>query len=99
MIKKSLLPTDVIDQWPEVLSDIRIKAIPLYYVDILTITFKNNETWDIKVTAKDVEYLERELTELLDPYEDHIEFIDFQLNIDRIKKDITKKTKKFLKRK
>lgn len=101
MNKKSL-PKDVIDQWPEIFSEVDVKAVPLAYLHSMRIIFIDGKVWDLNIAnhAKKhgVEDLEEHLQELISNYEDSIEHIDFRLDVDRVKRDIIKKTKSFLKK-
>lgn len=100
MSKKSL-PKDVIDKWPEILNDVDVKAVPLEYLDSMRIIFTDGKVWDftVKETTSDVlDELETQLEELINNYEDVIEHIDFRLDIDRVRADVTSQTKNFLKR-
>ena len=101
MSKKSL-PKDVVDQWPEVFSEVDVKAVPLAYLHSMRIIFNDGKVWDINIAAhakkNGVEDLEEHLQELISTYEEAIEHIDFRLDVDRVKKDIIKQTKSFLKK-
>jgi hypothetical protein len=97
------LPRDVIAQWPEVFSEINVKAVPLNYLHSMRIIFKGGKTWNVNIAsqakAHGVDNLEEHLKELLSNYEHDIEHIDFRLDVDRVKKDIMKQTASFLKKK
>ena len=100
MIKQSLLPADVIDSWPEVLHSINVKFIPLYYVTSFKVIFKDNRCWEVSIDNHlqyDITRLEEEFNEYIKTNNESIEYIDFQIDIKRLKRDIIKKTKKFLK--
>jgi hypothetical protein len=101
-VTKKSLPKDVVDSWPEVFSDIDVHAIPLEYLDSIRIIFENGKVWDINVAtyAKQAgeDDLEGHLRELLKTYEESIQHIDFRLNVAKVKKDVIKKTKSFLKK-
>lgn len=93
------LPKDVIDRWPEVFGEITLNVVPLQYLHAVKITFKNGKIWEIELQkdAKlDWDNFEKQVKETMSQYEDNIENVDFKLDTDRIKKDITKHTKKFL---
>ena len=93
------LPKDVIDRWPEVFVEITLSVVPLQYLHAVKITFKNGKVWEIELQkdAKlDWDNFEKQVKETMSQYEDNIENVDFKLDTDRIKKDITKHTKKFL---
>jgi hypothetical protein len=95
------LPRDVIECWPEIFEDVKLKVVPLRYLHAVLITFKDGKTWEIKITAKTKkegwESFERTLSELFKTYERRIDNIDFKLDSERVKKDIKKSTEKFLK--
>jgi hypothetical protein len=96
------LPKDVIDRWPEVFGEIKLNVVPLSYLHAVKITFKNKKIWELeleKQATKNWESFEKEIREIITQYEDSIENIDFRLDTDRIKKDVTLYTKKFLKNK
>ena len=103
MRKKASLPPDVIDQWPEVFNDLDVKAVPLAYLHSMRITFKDGKVWDLNIAAhvkkSGAENLEEHLEELIEAYEEVIEHVDFRLDVEKVKKDIIKKTNKFLKNK
>jgi len=93
------LPKEVISHWPEVFDDVEINAVPLEYLDSIRVQFNDGKTWDIDInTSKNkVKDLEKSLDELFEQYQDHIKTVDFRLNTEKVKRDITTRTKKFLK--
>lgn len=97
------LPKDVIEYWPEVFEEIKLRVLPLKYLHAVLITFKDGKIWEIKITAETRsdgwEKFEKKLSELFKTYEDHIDNVDFKLDTIRVKKDIEKSTQKFLKKK
>lgn len=100
MINGKKLPKDVIDRWPEIFGEISLNVVPLQYLHTVRITFKNSKIWEIdfeKDSKRNWDSFEKEIKEIVSQYEDSIENIDFKLNTDKIKKDITKHTTKFLK--
>ena len=93
------LPKDVIERWPEIFGEITLNVIPLQYLHSVKITFKNKKIWEIEFEShskKNWDNFEKQVKEIVSEYEVNIENIDFKLDTDRIKKDITKHTKKFL---
>ncbi len=99
MTGNKTLPQDVIERWPEIFGEITLNVIPLQYLHSVKITFKNKKVWEIDFEAhskKNWDNFEKQVKEIVAEYEDNIENIDFKLDTDRIKKDITKHTKKFL---
>lgn len=101
MSKKSnkKLPKEVISHWPEVFDDVEINAVPLEYLDSIRVQFNDGKIWDIDInTSKNkVKDLEKSLDDLFEQYQDHIKTVDFRLNTEKVKRDITTRTKKFLK--
>lgn len=101
-VQKKPLPKDIIAVWPEILEEVSINVIPLFYLHSVIVNFKDNKSWEIKLTAK----LKKEgwtsfqssLAELLSSYEDRIDDVDFKIDAVKIKKDIEKSTTKFLKK-
>lgn len=97
------LPKDVVDKWPEVFGEITLNVVPLTYLHAIRITFKNSKVWEIEINKNVREGgwddLEVEIKEIVSEYESEIDNVDFSLDTERIKKDILKHTKKFLKNK
>jgi len=93
------LPKEVISHWPEVFDDVEINAVPLEYLDSIRVQFNDGKIWDIDInTSKNkVKDLEKSLDDLFEQYQDHIKTVDFRLNTEKVKRDITTRTKKFLK--
>jgi hypothetical protein len=97
--KYKSLPPDVVSKWPDVFGDVDVKAIPLEYLDSLRVSFTNGKAWDIAVKAdkNPAKELEKTLKDLFNTYDSSIKHVDFKLDTDRIKKDVTKRTRKFIK--
>lgn len=93
------LPSDVIDHWPEVFKDVRIEAVPIEYVNSVLVTFVDGKIWDIDLSKSSTELdITDALEDLIEEYEDVIVNIDFRLDTEKVKEDITKRTKLFLKK-
>lgn len=97
------LPKEVIELWPEVFGEIKLNVLPLRYLHAVLITFKDGKTWEIRITPDDIkrgwEPFEKNISEFFRNYEDRIDNIDFKLHTEKIKSDIERSTKKFLKKK
>ena len=97
-----ILPKEVVDCWPEVFGEVKLRVLPLRYLHTVLITFKDGKTWEVKITAethkKGWESFESSLSELFKTYEEKIDNIDFKLDTVRIKKDIERITQRFLKK-
>lgn len=100
------LPDDAVDQWPEVLGDVEINAIPVEYLHAVYVTFDDGNVWEIKFdnrkltneTEEIARSIEAELEEIFDEYEDVITHIDFRLDTERVKNDIKRRTQLFMKK-
>jgi len=103
VIKGKNLPKDVVEKWPEVFSEITFDVVPLKYLHAVRIIFKNDKVWEIEIkkNLKEIDWadLETQIRDIVSEYEGEIEKIDFQLNTEKLKKDIIKNTDKFLKNK
>jgi len=97
------LPKDVVDCWPEVFGEVKLRVLPLRYLNAVLITFKDGKVWEVKITQEDQKKgwkpFEEALSDLFKHYENRIDNIDFKLDTDKIRKDIERDTKRFLKKK
>jgi hypothetical protein len=95
------LPRDVIASWPEVFGKIEINAIPSEYLQSIIVSFINGEQWEIDMDSKEMALaditVEEILSDLLEEYEDEIESVDFRVHTERVKRDMIKTTRKFMK--
>ncbi len=101
-VQKKQLPKDVVAHWPEVFEEVSLNVIPLLYLHSVIVNFKDNKSWEIKLTAKIKKEgwgsFQQSLSELLVSYEDRIDDVEFKLDAIKVKKDIEKLTNKFLKK-
>lgn len=101
--KGKVLPKEVIECWPEVFGEVRLNVLPLRYLNMVVITFKDGKIWEIKVTTKtrsgNWETFEKSLSEIIKVYENRIVSVDFKLDTDKVKKDMKHLTDRFLKKK
>ena len=97
--KHKKLPQEVINHWPEVFEDVDIDVVPLEYLHSVRVEFTDGKMWDIAIDTQknDVKTIEKSLEELFAEYKEQIKNIDFKLNTNKVKNDITKRTAKFLK--
>ena len=101
--KEGKLHPDLIKHWPEIFKDIDVRSIPLEYLNAVYVTFDDGKVWAIELDEnanKDAkpEDIEYGVEELLDQYEDVIENVDFRINTKKIKHDMQRRTKHFLKK-
>lgn len=99
---KKPLPKTVVDVWPEILKDVDIQVIPIEYLDSVRLYFTDGKIWDIdiKKTMKDkpTHRLEEIIEDLIAEYNDVIENVDFRLDTVKVKEDIQKRTRLFMKK-
>jgi len=96
------LPPDVVDHWPEVFEHIDIDVVPLEYLSTVRVEFSDGKIWDIDIQksiqkSNDLN-LETTLDDLFNEYQDQIVNVDFRLDTQRLKRDITKRTHLFMKK-
>ena len=106
MAESTTPPNKEESTWPGVLDEIEIHYVPVEYVSSVEITFTDGNVWSIEIdkdqTGNDEESaqeLEDSLESLIEEYEDVIEGVNFILDVEKVKEDITSKTKTFMKRK
>lgn len=89
-----------VQSWPEILNDLHIESIPTDYVKQIKVTFVDGKVWliDVKENYKNHSDLDLAMEELYQEYEDVIETINFNIDIEKIKADIEKRTTIFLKK-
>ena len=93
------LPQDVIDLWPEVLNDVELEVLPIKYLLEVSIHFKSGKIWNVDLTDTQNVEAEDSLNALFVQYESEIDHLDFKLDTNKIKTDITKRTASFMKKK
>lgn len=93
------LPPEVIELWPEVLEDVEVEVVPIEYLHSIRISFDDGVTWNIDLNQKTDEVdIEESIVDLIDEYKDEIINVDFRLNTEQVKKDISKRTHIFMKK-
>lgn len=87
--------------WQDIFDEVDMEYLPIEYVSRILIKFQDNTTWDINIDdsrkKQPIDQIENSLEELFDEYDDQIETIDFRLDLERIKHDLSKRVHKFLK--
>ena len=73
--------------------------IPLEYINTVIVGFFDGKEWeiDIKKTKQSTDDVDSILEEFFTEYDDTIDKVDFRLDTERLKKDIQKRTTRFLK--
>ena len=88
-------------EWEEILDEIDLKFLPLEYLKTIIITFEDKTIWEIDLAntrkTQTEEKIEQTLDNLFEEYEGDISDLDFQLDIEKIKKYLNKRVSYFLK--
>jgi hypothetical protein len=101
-VPKNKLPPEVIKHWPEIFSDVEIKAIPIEYISTVNVHFHDGKIWEIDLSKdhqeKEIGDIENSLETFLAQYDDEIAHVDFRLNTSKVVSDVKNRTQKFLKK-
>lgn len=93
-------PKHLIKEWPEVFEDMYMNTMPVAYLNAIKLEFDNGRVWKIEVaellSVSDAEEVADKLLETMQEYHDTIKKIDFEVDVERLKQDISDETKKFL---
>jgi hypothetical protein len=87
------------DYWEEIFDSIDMDFLPLEYINLIIVKFTDGKIWEIDVnqSAKETKDVDSVLDEFFLEYEDKIDSVDFRLNVPKLKRDVTKRTRKFMK--
>lgn len=87
-------------QWSEIFKNLELSSLPIKYIHSIRVTFNDGKIWDVDIEKSRkrnvIVQIEDSLERLFFEYQDTIKDIDFRLHTNKIKKDIQKKTNKFL---
>lgn len=102
MSKKKITHTETDQEhWQEIFDSIDMDYLPLEYTQRIIITFHDGAVWDIDINdsrkKQSVDYIEDQLDRLFEEYDPQIETIDFRLDLERVKNDLSKRVYRFLK--
>lgn len=90
-------------EWEDILGEIELTYLPIEYLKNIIVTFEDGTKWDIDVSAskkeQTVEDVENSLDDLFSEYDDTIETVDFRLDLEKVKRDLSKRVNRFLKKK
>jgi hypothetical protein len=89
-------PAHLVDQWPEVFDDMLMNSMPLAYLKTIKLEFEDGRIWhisieDLLLTQTSDDIIEN-LLNILDDLS--ITNIDFDIDVDKLRKDISIETKK-----
>ena len=85
--------------WQEIFDTVDMKYLPVSYMKSIEVEFVDGELWEIDLDHEENEDVpvDEVLDDFFEEYEDTIKEINFKMNFEKIKYDISKRTTKFLK--
>jgi hypothetical protein len=90
-------PGHLVKEWPEVFEDLYMNTMPVAYLELIHLEFVDGRIWEIEIKEQlkesDPEIIADKILETLQEYKDDIQKIDFKIDINRLKSDISKSTK------
>jgi hypothetical protein len=93
-------PRHLIKEWPEVFEDLYMNTMPVAYLEVVHLEFADGRVWQIDVKEQlkdsDADSIADKLLETLAEYKEEIKKIDFKVDIEKLKKDISDSTKTIL---
>ena len=93
-------PSQLIKEWPEVFEDMYMNTMPVAYLKSVQLEFNNGRIWEIDIQEQlgnaTNEVVAEKLLDTFQEYRDDITKVDFAIDIQRLKEDITKQTKNIL---
>lgn len=101
MPKRLFRPPDhLIEQWPEVFEDMYMNTMPLFYLNSVRLEFSDGRIWEIDVKTQlitlDANVVADKILDMFEEYSNDIENIKFDVDTEKLKKDITNQTKGML---
>ena len=93
-------PDHLIKQWPEVFEDMYMNTMPLFYLNSVQLQFKDGRIWEIDVKTQlltlEADVIADKILDMFEEYSQEIENIDFDIDAEKLKKDIKDQTKGML---
>lgn len=101
MVKKILKPSQkLLEEWPALFEEMSADALPLKYIDSVILKFIDGREWEIDVLTNfphvSLQDAYLKLDEILLEYEDEMQHIAFNLNVEEIKKDMNRSLNKLI---
>ena len=93
-------PIQLIKEWPEVFEDMYMNTMPVAYLKSVRLEFNNGRIWEIDIqeqlsnTTNDI--VAEKLLDTFQEYKEEIIKVDFAVDIQKLKEDVIKQTKKIL---
>ena len=93
-------PKHIVDEWPEVFSDLYMNTMPIDYLKYIHLEFSTGMVWELdveeqlKTLGSDV--VAERLQKTIREYQREVKRFDFKLDVARLKRDIKKSTELIL---
>lgn len=88
------LTNEIADPWNTILSEVKLEFIPSQYVAMAKIVFENGKTWEIDLTTKSYQSIEHIIREIKEEYEEAIVKMDFKINMEKVRNDVSDETRR-----
>ena len=91
-------PIHLIKEWPEVFEDMYMNTMPVAYLKNVRLEFNNGRIWEIDIQEQlgnaTNEIVAEKLLDTFQEYKEEIIKVDFAIDIQKLKEDVIKQTKK-----
>ena len=96
MPKSFKLPTNLVNEWPEIFEGMYISTMPVEYLLSIKLEFHDGRIWEIAVdeqrSATKAQVIADKLTETLQEYAKDVRKVDFKVDVEKLKLDIKNST-------
>ncbi len=97
------MPDKTVDKdekyWQDIFNTVNFDYLPVEYLNSLLVKFKDGRNWEIDLRSKEQERKSNDkiLQDFFQQYNKEIVHIDFRVDLKKVKNDVSKRTKRFLK--
>lgn len=93
-------PEHLVKQWPEVFEDMYMNTMPLYYLNSVRLEFNDGRIWEIDIKTQlisgEADVVADKILDIFDEYGSELENVHFDIDTEKLKKDIKDQTKGML---
>lgn len=93
-------PKHLVDEWPEVFSDLYMNTMPVDYLKYIHLEFSTGMVWELDVEEQlktlDSNIIALRLQETIREYRNEVKRFDFKIDVEKLKRDIKKSTNMIL---
>jgi hypothetical protein len=94
--KSFKLPTNLVNEWPEIFEGMYISTMPVEYLLSIKLEFHDGRIWEIAVdeqrSATKAQIIADKLIETLQEYAKDVRKVDFKVDVEKLKLDIKNST-------